>query len=91
MRWNHADIKGDHPTRTLHLEGSFDDDGMSVFFTAPLYGSDIDLTVYELVDDEMGDRITVAADTHARLRKIVNDTRADIRDGISRVLSRYEE
>lgn len=90
MECNHIDIKGDSPQGSLYLDGSFDDDGMCVFFTAPLYGSDIDLTVYELVDGEMGDRITVADEIDKRLRKTVNDIRSDIRDGISRILSRYE-
>jgi len=96
IKWNSVEIKGN--AYGLYLEGTFDDDnsgdsnGTYVIFTAPLYGTDIEMDVHELIDGELGDVITkdITNDKRDLYTKQINNCRANLRDELSYSLGKYE-
>jgi len=92
FKWQQVEIKGDK-FGDVYLDGYFDDitAQRTVFFTTPLDGESIDLTIYEIVDGETGLRVEPSAEFVAICNDRIKKCRSDIRDRVNDALARYED
>lgn len=89
--WRYVNLEGD-PNGPF-LVGAFEDTDRAhhVAFTIGLWGGDPDVTVYELVDGEMGNSVKdVAEDVMKHYRNVARACRKDLSDSIADALARYE-
>lgn len=97
IKWNIVELKGD--VNGLYLEGSFEDhngdygNGTFIYFTAPLYGTSIDMDVYELVDSEAGGKINedITNDMRNLYTKEISNCRSELFDVIVHALGKYDQ
>lgn len=95
--WHGIEIKAEdgrrylEPSPRLYLDGTFEVDGFHVSFTEYLeWHSEIKLTVYELVDGEIGRIVEPTQEQIDSYTQVITKARTKIRKGIDEILEEYD-